>query len=475
MNCAPSLRRRLMASTLCLLTACAAGNSGKASLVKVSAEPAGANCASGGVVVRTGLDKNADGTLQDDEVDASQTKYVCNGTTSTAGANGDAGAQGAQGDAGVAGHASLTTITAEAPGSHCATGGSRLDSGLDTNGDGSLEASEVTATLYVCDRDTLAGVHFGDVTVSAQADLAQLDGITLLVGNLYLNQGAGDVTLPSLQRITNSVQSYYQSGVTSLSLPALTQVGSITVYSASDFTHFSAPLLTQTDSLLLSGLQSLVTVEVPKLATVGSLDIGNDPLLAALALPALTSVNNFSVNSDAKLDQCALEQLVAALPTAPANVDISNDGYSVACGLSKFCSTTTLAGLTGNVVSCTSSLTFDEAHTFCAGIDAGTDLVWFDSQSEWDAFSGYVLDGGITQNAWLGYSTTTTPEGPWLPVKSGVTSTLDTSPMNTTFWSDGEPNNYAGNDERCVLVYASNGRNNDSPCANAAPFVCRLP
>ena len=48
-------------------------------LVKTSLEAAGTNCITGGVKIEYGLDSNSDGTLSDDEIDATLTKYVCNG------------------------------------------------------------------------------------------------------------------------------------------------------------------------------------------------------------------------------------------------------------------------------------------------------------------------------------------------------------------------------------------------------------
>ncbi|MDC3077640.1 hypothetical protein OA327_02895 [Flavobacteriales bacterium] len=48
-------------------------------LVKTSLEAAGTNCTTGGVKIEYGLDSNTDGTLSDDEIDATLTKYVCNG------------------------------------------------------------------------------------------------------------------------------------------------------------------------------------------------------------------------------------------------------------------------------------------------------------------------------------------------------------------------------------------------------------
>ncbi len=54
------------------------GANGLNSLVAMTNEPAGANCAYGGTKVTSGLDLNASGTLDANEVSA--TRYVCNGT-----------------------------------------------------------------------------------------------------------------------------------------------------------------------------------------------------------------------------------------------------------------------------------------------------------------------------------------------------------------------------------------------------------
>ena len=64
------------------------------------------------------------------------------------GCTGDAGPAGAQGTP------ALLKTSAEAAGANCASGGTKIESGLDTDGDGSLAAGEVTSTAYVCDGTT---------------------------------------------------------------------------------------------------------------------------------------------------------------------------------------------------------------------------------------------------------------------------------------------------------------------------------
>lgn len=70
------------------------GAPGTSMLVRTVAEPASANCASGGQKLQLGADVNGNGQLDDDEVQES--RYVCNGNSvaGPAGATGDKGAAG---------------------------------------------------------------------------------------------------------------------------------------------------------------------------------------------------------------------------------------------------------------------------------------------------------------------------------------------------------------------------------------------
>lgn len=114
----------------------APGKNGATTLVSTSPEPSGANCTAGGLKLSFGLDSNANGVLETSEI--SSTSYVCNG------------APGPTGTSGANGVSSLVSSAPESTGSNCAAGGVRLNFGSDANQDGMLEASEVSATSYVC-------------------------------------------------------------------------------------------------------------------------------------------------------------------------------------------------------------------------------------------------------------------------------------------------------------------------------------
>jgi OmcA/MtrC family decaheme c-type cytochrome len=115
------------------------GVKGAAALTTTTAEPAGKNCANGGTKIEVGLDVNGNGVLDPSEVNAASTVYVCNG--------------------GSGGKNALVKTSAEPAGTNCAAGGVKMESGLDANGNGVLDPSEVIAaqTTYVCNGASATG------------------------------------------------------------------------------------------------------------------------------------------------------------------------------------------------------------------------------------------------------------------------------------------------------------------------------
>ncbi|WP_147333029.1 DUF7151 family protein [Archangium gephyra] len=77
------------------------GLDGLSTLVATSDEPPGANCLAGGTRMQAGRDANRNGTLDDAEVEASHTRYICKGTPGAKGDKGDTGATGPMGPPGV--------------------------------------------------------------------------------------------------------------------------------------------------------------------------------------------------------------------------------------------------------------------------------------------------------------------------------------------------------------------------------------
>jgi microcystin-dependent protein len=93
---------------------------------------------------------------------------------------GSPGPKGDTGATGPAGQTGLVAVVTEAPGANCSGGGVAVKSGLDANGNGTLDASEVTNTSYVCSgsletaQDVLTKVETVDGAGSGlDADLLQ--------------------------------------------------------------------------------------------------------------------------------------------------------------------------------------------------------------------------------------------------------------------------------------------------------------
>ena len=166
------------------------GTNGQNTLVKTTTEAAGVNCTTGGIKIEYGLDVNNNGTLDLSEINTSLTKYVCNGATGATGAQGAqgiqgvAGANGTNGTNGTNGLNALIKTTTEPAGANCTNGGTKIETGLDANGNGVLDASEVNAsqTQYVCNGFGISNNNFG-TGVNAQHGYKVFTADTFFVVN----------------------------------------------------------------------------------------------------------------------------------------------------------------------------------------------------------------------------------------------------------------------------------------------------
>src|ERR1035437_1004535 len=178
----------------------AAGAAGVSTLVSMSNEPAGVNCASGGKKISAGPDSNSNGVLDANEI--TTTGYVCNGT------NGAVGATGAVGNNGLN---SLVAAVVEPAGGNCMYGGSRITAGLDTNGNGVLDANEVTTTTYTCNGTPGAnGTNGATGAAGPGITWANVTGTSVQAapntGYLANNAGQVNVTLPTSAVLGDIVQ-----------------------------------------------------------------------------------------------------------------------------------------------------------------------------------------------------------------------------------------------------------------------------
>jgi cysteine-rich repeat protein len=129
----------------------AAGKDGVSFLVTTTAASI-TTCPTGGVVLQLGPDSNQDGVL--DRVDT--VVSVCNGAAGPKGDDGpkgdtgDTGDTGADGSNGSDGKNSLVLLEQEPAGSNCQTGGTKIRTGIDVDGDFLLSEAETTQVRYAC-------------------------------------------------------------------------------------------------------------------------------------------------------------------------------------------------------------------------------------------------------------------------------------------------------------------------------------
>ncbi len=316
------------------------GNNGRSELVKVAPEPAGANCAAGGFAIEQGLDANGNGVLDSNEINAAETVYVCNGVA-------------ASGMSGTNGEYVLVSVSTEPAGANCQYGGERIDSGFDSNGDGTLEAGEISSTRYVCDGNLLPGYHFGDVYVDLPGDVVQLDGVTTLVGNLYVSgsvppgtalafdtlaEVSGEIVINSSSGCCDrsargtggccgrgvparNTGDSNPSGLTSVSFPSLLTAAEIIADDSDSLADLELPALTRVDYLEVENNGLLETLNLAGLqsAPVG-IYVSSDGL-RALSLPALTSVGNLQVRNVNAMTSFSAPALVKAGTLQTVNMD----------------------------------------------------------------------------------------------------------------------------------------------------------
>jgi hypothetical protein len=176
-------------------------------LIETSPVDPGVECESGGIEILIGIDTSGDRVLDDDEIDPDLTQYVCNGAKGDTGAqglqgvqgmNGQNGQQGADGSDGANGSdgadgsdvASRVTML-EAGSDECASGGVLIDTGVDEDGNGSLDDDEVDATQKICNGQNGNGQAFAFEPIAKNKECGTNTGVRVLSG---LDDGEGNGT-----------------------------------------------------------------------------------------------------------------------------------------------------------------------------------------------------------------------------------------------------------------------------------------
>ena len=191
------------------------GKNGKTPEFIITNEPAGDNCAAGGIKVENRLDTNGNGEFEDSEITVD---YICDGESPQGsqgqpgdqglagidgkdgadGAKGERGDQGEQGEPGIAGepgengadgYDSLVSATDEPAGENCANGGKKFISGIDTDRNGVLDESEIKNSYYICNGENAVEaseeVTSSGCTITTISSDENLDFISSLTSAVY--------------------------------------------------------------------------------------------------------------------------------------------------------------------------------------------------------------------------------------------------------------------------------------------------
>ena len=294
-----------------LLSGCGSGESGVSglagsefpALVRIDAEPAGANCPGGGSAINVGRDRNKDDVLQDGEVDS--TSYLCDAVSATM----IEGSFTVTNSIDAAALVGITDITG--------------DLIIDASG---LQHIDLSSLQHVGGTIFVSGFSGTAIALPALTSVSAMK-----IGLKNTNRGADDATFAgpdatfavSLPVLTAIMDSLDASSVTRLEAPLLATIGGDLVADASTAAGLVLPQLTS-----VGGVVQLTcagdSLPLPQLASVGNLFLdASGSSLAALALPALTTVTGeLRIFSRAgSLTSVALPALASA-----GSIDIAVEG-----------------------------------------------------------------------------------------------------------------------------------------------------
>ena len=239
----------------------------------------------------------------------------------------------------------LVRVDQEPPGANCPDGGVAIHTGADDNRNGKVDDDEISETSYVCGGASAIDCEgrkavTGLVTVSSAADLAQLDGVGCLDGDLLI-AGFAEAELPplSLEVITGGITLAGNPALITLDgLARVTQVGGVyAVQGNDDLVDISAlGAIQSAPSIVISGnpslpdfagleswvdiahnliisnnasLESLHGLENLSSSTRGILLTGNRALTSLAALERLRTVGQLQISANAGLTTVSLTSL----------------------------------------------------------------------------------------------------------------------------------------------------------------------
>jgi hypothetical protein len=389
-----------------------------------------AQCPYGGSVVSSGLDDNGNGTLDDAEI--RNRTVICNpapeappppvlvrlrpepkgahcavdGTAVDSGP--DTNGNGTLDDSEVAhtdyvcGQALVTRFDTEPAGPHCFAGGLAFSIGLDRNGDGVLNNDEVLQVEYECSEILSRGV-----VIRSDADVAALAKIRVINGFLAVEASSlTDVTLPQLTRVTGGVFIEDNPQLTRVSLPGLQGVDDVVALT-------NDPALTTVNVPALQHVKQLkiIAIAIPDLGGFPALQsadtgilLGDNPALQGVRLPSLSSIGGqLEVTGSPALTALSLAakgqlDTVVVFDDGLQTLNLTLDSAGVlAIGANPQLTTASVAvqqlgtiGIGGNA-----SLTHLALHTENS-IDGDVSITGNDSLRSFEYFDLFTIHGSLT-------------------------------------------------------------------------------
>lgn len=452
MNLAPLWLRTLCAAIPCIFLTTACGgddddDNDDNEKTTVTDEPAGGNCAYGGVAITT------DGVTQ----------YVCKQTSSV-----------------------LLLTSTESAGGNCTYGGTKIEAGTDDDGNGVLDASEVDSTQYSCDADPYAGQSFSSFYIEDASQVADAQGYSLIRGYLEFDfpegQAAQELTFSSLRYVQRYIGIDCDGQGLTLHFPELEEIGESLYVDGCTNAVIDAPKLRKIGEELYAYGESVSSLSLPALVDVAQIEIYSTSL-TSLSLPALQSVRDVDVDNNASLDECSLLAGLTAAQHAGSSMHVSLQSNVTCTDLSIACPYFTIGSSTEQFRACYTRATWLDAREQCQSFGTGWDLAYVTSDDELATWTG---TGALSNdNFWLGYSDDPTNidtalEGTFVWVQNATDNTYapQTNTSDPLFWDSDQPDNNGGN-ENCVELYYQDDvpglRANDVTCDDVGQrALCRV-
>jgi hypothetical protein len=281
-------------------------------VVRLVAEPPGTHCAAGGTAVQSGPDDNRNGQLDDAEV--AHIDYVCNPTNA----------------------ALRTRIVSLPPGAQCPAGGIEFQAGRDSNGNGQLDDGEVESRTVSC-----GDVVAGNLEIKTDADMSAAANVRVVTGFLrVVGENVHSVSLPHLEQVGSGLQAFGLA-LSGFDLPVLQEVGGALALSGRGPIH--CPQLRRVGGLELatSGvadlggfpalreiagrlrlleMTSLVSVDLSSVVIRGDIEIQSNPGLTHIGLAVNGNAGTVSIFENAALETLDL----SATAQAPASAELGD-------------------------------------------------------------------------------------------------------------------------------------------------------